>query len=255
MTIMSSSLSVATLAFSEFASKSFVQRACSSPMQPQAVLSFFFGVNYFDNEHQDAMREGTPIVAMSDLWYKPRDEYDELCRSFVPVVRAAGKKELTSDEWNGSVDGLVSQVLLCDQLSRNCFRGTEEAFHYDAVAEALTLKLVDEFKEDDTARSIPGEFFPSYVNFMILPLMHSEEIANHELGCEVIDLALQKFEGMPICNVLDVTRGFLLNHKQVVDQFGRYPHRNAKLGRTCTPEEQAWLADTENLPSWAKSQG
>jgi uncharacterized protein (DUF924 family) len=155
----------------------------------------------------------------------------------------------------------MSQVILCDQLSRNCFRGTEEAFQYDSVGLTFTLRLVEEFfmEEDDKSeieqRTLPGSIYPTYVSFLLNPLMHSEDVANHELGLQLLDVSLKKFEGQPICKELDSGRGYLLGHKDVLDRFGRYPHRNTNLGRTSTPQEQAYLDDKENLPGWAKSQG
>ena len=123
------------LSVSEFASKKFVQKACASPFSPKSVLSFFYGVDYFDDKDSDSFKEplrtGAPMDNMLKLWFEPSDEYDALCReNFAQVVRACGKGELAklSPEWNDSVDGLMSQVLLTDQLSRNCFRGSEEAF-------------------------------------------------------------------------------------------------------------------------------
>jgi uncharacterized protein (DUF924 family) len=253
--VLSSTTCLALLTVTELASKSFVQRACSNPMLPESVLSFFYGVNYFDNKHQEIMREGTPLGTMMSLWYQQNDEYDKLCQSFVPAIRAAGKGDLVSGEWTGSIDGLMSQVILCDQLSRNSFRGTEEAFQYDSVAERLTLQLIEEYKKKPYDRSLPGEFYPPYINFLVLPLMHSEAVANHELGVEVLDTSLQELEGSSASKQLEGTKHFLLDHKKVLDRFGRYPYRNGKLGRETTPEEQAWLDDKDNLPGWAKSQG
>lgn len=250
------------LTFAEFSSKPFIQRACSTPInKPAAVLSFFFGANFLDNEHGPEMQAGTPLKTMLGLWYQQNHDYDALCRnSFSDVVRKSGSGKLAKQpQWNSEVDGVMSQILLCDQLSRNCFRRTDEAFRYDAVAEELTLKLVKEYRSPQSARELPGEFYPPYLCFMILPLMHSEELRNHELGLEMIESCQQVYReernDEDLAAIFGQQKGMLLDHKTVLDRFGRYPHRNGKLGRANTPDEEAWLEDVDNLPGWAKSQG
>lgn len=260
---------VASMSVSELSSKPFIQKALSSPMQVKSVLSFFFGVDYFNNQHEDQMREGTPLEAMGPIWYTQSDDYDKLCQPFVPVIRAVGNGDFlttfTDDKTvlESSVDGLMSQVILCDQLSRNCFRGTDEAFKYDAIGEKLGRQLATEFinQSDEEGKteegvSIDGEFYPPYVALVINALMHSEEMDDHQLAATAVQNALRRFEGRPTAIAkIEYSDGFLLDHTKVIEQFGRYPHRNAKLGRTSTPEEIAWLDDKENLPGWAKSQG
>jgi uncharacterized protein (DUF924 family) len=109
----------------------------------------------------------------------------------------------------------MSQVILRDQLSRNCFRGTEEAFQYDSVGLTLTLRLVEEFFIDDDdgsssgeqqQRTLPGTMYPTYDAFILNPLMHSEDVANCEVGLKVLDWSLKKFEGQPVCKVLEDKR-------------------------------------------------
>ena len=86
--------------------------------------------------------------------------------------------------------------------------------------------------------------------------MHSEDIDDHKLASRTIQNPLRQFEDRPIAVAkMEFTNEFLLDHARVLEQFGRYPYCNTKLGRTSTPEEIAWLEDRDNLPSWAKSQG
>ena len=152
------------------------------------------------------------------------------------------------------------QMLLCDQLARNAFRGTAEACHYDRVALELSLELREQLlgkKSLDstcTATPLPGDLYPPYVVFLVLPLMHSEALPHHELGLELLDWSLENFP-KDLVGTLDEHRAALNDHKDILERFGRYPHRNAKQGRYNTQEESAWLADAENLPGWAKSQG
>lgn len=245
------------LTCTEFATKPFIQRACATPFHPESVLSFFFGANYLDNEHVEPMREGVPLKTLMGLWYQQSDDYDRLCCSFSGVVKAVGKGDFRDDNlWSGSIDGKMSQVILCDQLARNCFRGTDEAFAHGDMAEELTLSLVSEYKaKDEASRTVPGEFYPPYMAFLLTCLMHSEEVKHHELALEIVDDVKVTWDDKELHSVFDQQGGFVLDHKAVLDQFGRYPHRNSKLGRSNTPEEQAWLDDKDNLPGWAKSQG
>jgi uncharacterized protein (DUF924 family) len=207
------------------------------------------------------MQAGESLKTMLGIWYMQNDDYDALCRdSFSDLVRKCGSGELAKQlEWNNAVDGVMSQILLCDQLSRNCFRGTDEAFWYDEMGEELTLKLLKEYQSTESDRKLPGEFYPPYVYFMMLPLIHSEKLENHELGVKTIEscekLHREERNDEALASLFGVQKGHLLEHKSVLDQFGRYPHRNSKLGRTSTPDEKDWLDDVDKLPAWAKSQG
>jgi uncharacterized protein (DUF924 family) len=255
------------LSRSELAAMPFVQRCMASPNSPISVLSFFFGVDYAspDHEYKPVMRDGLPLQVMNDIWYSGGDEYDKMCKAFIPVIRSVagdpeGLQERHPNEckvWNDSVDGLMSQVLLCDQLSRNAFRGTEQAFEHDSTAEKQVRQLVQDFLKDrPSAQSVPGEFFPPYVSFMVTALMHSENIESLRLAGKVLEASIQRFNDKKVAkNSLLYQVDFLEEHRSIVERFGRYPHRNSKLGRENTAEEQAWLNDTENLPAWAKSQG
>jgi Bacterial protein of unknown function (DUF924) len=167
-TTLTSSLTVA-----EFAAKPFIKKACENPSNPPAILSFFYGEDYYDTEsshYVDAMREGRPLRTMSSLWYGGGDEYDNLCRHFIPVIRDLGKQQryqqqhqvvnnenndddeqnvssspsISSDLWNGSVDGVMAQVICFDQLSRNCFRGNDEAYAYEQQSIELVRQIYDD---------------------------------------------------------------------------------------------------------------
>ncbi|KAL3915915.1 MAG: hypothetical protein SGILL_005423 [Bacillariaceae sp.] len=143
------------------------------------------------------------------------------------------------------------------QLSRNAFRGTDEAFQYDHVSEKIVPQLVQDFLGNDADKqSVPGEFYPPYLSFMATALMHAEDIETLNLASKLVDAGVHHYKDQPkIKQTLEFQKGFLKDHREVVERFGRYPHRNAKKGRENTPEEQAWLDDVDNLPGWAKSQG
>lgn len=188
------------------------------------------------------------MTEMSNFWFLGHPKYDELCRNFSPVIRKAGNHQLDSTEWT-SIHGKMATLLLCDQLSRNCFRGTKEAFQYDPVALKLSKELIQlAIQNDEKSKDI----HPVYVNFIVLPMMHSESLECHGKIYEFIDWAEgnQKFKGFSFDNLKFYSR----NHTKVIEKFGRYPHRNDKLGRINTEEEENWLK-SKDIPGWAKSQG
>ena len=206
-------------------------------------------VQGFDVQSQsakDILTEGSYIEPMHPFWFFGNSEYDELCKNFTPLVRDAGNKALQSNDeanWE-STTGKVSQLILCDQLSRHCFRGTDEAFKYDDIGLEIAKDLAEISPADDP------DFYGSYTMFLALAFMHSETLEDHKLGWECLERA------KITCPTFgwDKAKEFLLQHTKVIEQFGRYPHRNTKKGRETTKEEEEWL-NAPDVPGWAKSQG
>ncbi|WP_345061109.1 DUF924 family protein [Acidovorax lacteus] len=148
---------------------------------------------------------------------------DETIRSrFGPTLEAAARCELFA--WRATPEGRLAEILVLDQFSRNVWRDTPRAFAQDALALALAQELVARGQDQrlPTAQRV----------FAYMPYMHSESAAIHQEA-----LALFAQPGME--NNLDFER----RHKAIIDRFGRYPHRNAILGRTSTPEEWAFLSE------------
>jgi uncharacterized protein (DUF924 family) len=148
---------------------------------------------------------------------------------------------------------LPVQVILCDQLSRNCFRGTDEAYAYDETALLLARRLSNSCILSTGEDMLDGHFYPAYSTFCITVMMHSEDIKDHENGILIAEWA-RKEAPQELHFWWDTQIQSLLEHKAVLETFGRYPHRNAKKGRESTPEELEWLANVDDLPGWAKSQ-
>lgn len=236
---------------SEFASRPFIQRAMSSPRSPVSVLSFYFGIDLLSDGSKDSLKTGSFITDMQPFWFVGNQKFDTLCTAFSSVVRDAGKQELvesvsvqsTTIPWD-TIDGKLSQLILCDQLARNCFRGSEEAFAYDHVALQLAKELASAALLNDP------NFYGSYSFFLVLAFMHSEDLEDHKMGKEVLQRAKMTCPSFD----WDQTEGYLLQHTNVIERFGRYPHRNKKMGRISTQEEDEWL-NSPNVPNWAKSQG
>lgn len=221
---------------------------------PREVLSFWFGPgNYWDAAKMSS--PGTALATQNPLWWGMRADFsgklsqdekaavDESCRAYAEVIRACGRGELVGPMWE-SPDGIYAQMLLCDQLSRNSFRGTAEAFAYDAQGAKLARKIFDNRLYED--------FEIGHFTFLLTPGQHSESPDDHEIMVQLIAFMKDKFGvDNPVTKGLE---SHVNDHKVVIDLFGRYPHRNEALGRENTPEEAAWLGDYDNLPGWARSQ-
>jgi uncharacterized protein (DUF924 family) len=245
---MSSKLSVA-----EFAAKPFVQRALKSPLDPMSALSFFFGVDYSDlNDVREQLVQGKCLAQMSHFWYGGGVEYDALCQPFADAVRKAGSKP-SGENWPVTCDTVVARLILCDQLSRNIFRGKQEAFAYEdaslELAESLTEKAL---RDDDTTVLPSGTLYDPYKAFVCTALMHSEKLQHHEDCLAILEHAIESALE-PVKGSFEYQKQFALEHKTVIDKFGRYPHRNVLKNRESTPAELVWLQSAD-VPMWAKSQ-
>lgn len=233
-----------------------IRNSLANPWSPVSVLSLFFAVDFGDDaDVEHGLRKGHRALEMRELWFFGPSCLDELSQPFRDVIRAAGKGVLTERSWNSSVHGKMAQLILCDQLARNAFRGSQEAFLYDdrsvALARELTASLLGDASVADVHLS--GEFFPPYFIFLLTAFMHSECIEDHLQLNKVLDHADAHSPAI-LHDWFKTMRKGGEAHTNVVQNFGRYPHRNAALGRTNTDDENAWLADIENLPGWAKSQ-
>ena len=198
--------------------------------------------------------DGGFLTEMQSYWFLGGTDYDKLCQNFAPVIRQVKEGELVTDEWQ-TIDGKLSQLILCDQLSRNAFRGTQEAFAYDALALDIARDLTSYVFGDQSSDTITSNdedgniMYGSYGIFCVLAFMHSEVMEDHETALKLLDWC----EGQSPGFEWNKTRYYEMDHYNVIKRFGRYPHRNDKLGRESTPEEVTWLASDE-VPFWAKSQ-
>ena len=148
-------------------------------------------------------------------------EFDQLCLSrFGELQLAAAKVELSA--WRTRPRGRLAEVILLDQFSRNLHRGSPLAFANDSLALALAQEAI--------AAGADGALTPPERAFLYMPFMHSESRLIHAE-------AERLFRGLGLKGNYDSA----LQHKAIVDRFGRYPHRNAVLGRESTPEELAFL--------------
>ncbi|HEX4869477.1 MAG TPA: DUF924 family protein [Moraxellaceae bacterium] len=155
-------------------------------------------------------------------WWKKDAAFDaQLRERFGDWHAAATRGELAA--WRDTARGRLAEVLLLDQLSRNLYRDSAQAFAWDGMA----LVLAQEAVRAGLAAALP----PRERAFLYLPWMHSESAQLHEEA-----LRLYSEPG------LEFNLDFERRHKAIIDRFGRYPHRNAVLGRASTAAELAFLA-------------
>ncbi len=191
----------------------------SLPERAQAPIDFWFG------PPGDPDRE-----RHREIWFRSTEEFDAaLRREFLADYEAAAAGELES--WESSPEGALALLLLLDQVPRNIFRGTPRSYATDAAARAVADRAL--------ARGFDERVAPAWRLFFYMPFHHSELIADQRRSVAL-------FAALP----RNPDRGGSLRryghpYVEVIERFGRFPHRNEILGRQSTPEERAFLAECE----------
>lgn len=153
-------------------------------------------------------------------WFQKDEEFDRRFRErFITAHEAAAAGELAG--WQGSAEGMLALLILLDQFPRNAFRGTKRMFATDTLALDLAHRAV--------AAGFDLDVEPELRAFMYLPMEHAESLAEQERAVE-------------LTRPLDAeTYRWAVIHRDIIARFGRFPHRNALLGRTTTADEQRFL--------------
>jgi uncharacterized protein (DUF924 family) len=178
----------------------------------QAVLQFWFG-------------DASPAVSRPE-WFRKNDAFDhEIAQRFGPLIEQALRDELSG--WQGNTETALAQVIVLDQFTRNVFRNTPRAFAGDPLALAAARTMLDRGQDQDLP---PWQRFFAY-----MPLEHAEDLAMQDESVRrFTQLAAQAPDTQEL---LDYAK----RHRDVIARFGRFPHRNAILGRPSTPEEVEFL--------------
>jgi uncharacterized protein (DUF924 family) len=179
-------------------------------IHPGTVLGFWFGV---------------PRGKARPEWFRKDEKFDgEIRRRFGELHAAAARREL--DGWRGQRESMLALVVVLDQFSRNLFRDDPRAFAQDGYARECAREAL---ARGDDAASLPVER-----QFLYLPFEHSEDAADQELAVRLMSQleAYEETRGLT---------GWAVKHKVIIDRFGRFPHRNACLGRASTQEELEFL--------------
>lgn len=155
------------------------------------------------------------------FWFDKDAGFDRRVREELGALHeqaAAGRL----DDWQQEPESALALVLLLDQASRNLYRDDRRAFAHDGKTAALVMHSV--------ARCLDTGLTPAQRYFFYMPLMHSEELAHQALCCALMD-KLGNEEGLYFARL----------HHAVIERFGRFPHRNAVLGRMPTDKEIAYM--------------
>lgn len=191
----------------------------------EQVLEFWFG---------SAGADGAIDPAKRKMWFGHSRKHDaEIRKRYAALHERACRGELDA-EWTQSPRGRLALILILDQFSRHIHRGTSLAFAQDPAAQRLAV--------DGIERGVDRELIPAQRAFFYLPFEHAEDI-------ELQRLCVRCFDGLAH-TVAQARRkdyeGFLdyaRRHCEVIERFGRFPHRNALLGRASTPEEIEFLKE------------
>jgi len=169
----------------------------------EEIVNFWFG-------------ECTP-----DQWFRKDPEFDEVLKNrFSEILEIALEGRL--DSWSNSETGCLALILLLDQFTRNIFRDNHRAFSGDEKALELSFKCIENgYLENGDMKKC---------HFMLLPMMHSEEIS-------VQNSSLPLFKNLNDKNIYN----FALKHREIIKRFGRFPHRNSVLGRKSSVAEKEFL--------------
>ena len=197
----------------------FASGTAPLPARAQALLNFWFGAP--DNPER---------LHHKQIWFRSTPEYDAAVRqNFAADHDAAVAGAFAA--WEDAPLSALARVMLLDQVPRNIFRSTPRAFASDPLALATTIRAM----ERGFDQAVPA----AWRLFFYLPFEHSEVLADQQRGLDLL-LALPAVPGRP--NEGHMTR----LHLEIIERFGRFPHRNAILGRASTAEELAFLIECEH---------
>jgi uncharacterized protein (DUF924 family) len=159
--------------------------------------------------------------AGADKWFAKDVAFDdEIRRRFLPTYEAAAAGKLAA--WGETAQGALALLILLDQFPRNMFRGQARAFATDPLAMAVTAHAI--------IRGFDAQVAPALRAFFYVVFEHSENLADQEHGIALYK-AVSDADGLKWAEL----------HFDIIRRFGRFPHRNAALGRITTLEEQAFL--------------
>jgi uncharacterized protein (DUF924 family) len=191
-----------------------------------ALVSVALGAAADSYREAEAPAEAREVVAFWEgagpaLWFAKDDEFDRRFRGrFLPLHDAAARGDL--DGWNETPAGALALLILLDQFPRNAFRGTPRMYATDAAARRLAVAAIAAGHDRFVALDLQKFFY--------LPFGHSEDLADQERAVELC----ARLGGRDSSQAQ--------HHRDIVRRFGRFPHRNAILGRASTKEEAEYLA-------------
>lgn len=187
------------------------------------ILEFWFG---------ELDSDGLPDRGHRQRWFQGNRTFDqEIRRRFLSMVLFASEGGL--EHWRTDPGGALAEILLLDQFSRNIYRGSAMAFEQDAQARRLCRQAMNRGQD----MSLP----PIMRAFMYMPLEHSERLQDQELSVECFEQLAASSSG-PLGEILESFAASAREHRDIIQSFGRFPHRNRILGRKPKVGEEEYLA-------------
>jgi uncharacterized protein (DUF924 family) len=194
--------------------------AAALPERAQALIDFWFGPSD-DPEHENHRQ----------IWFKSTPEYDARLRDlFLADYERAAAGAL--DAWEAAPESALALLLLLDQIPRNIFRASPRAYATDAAARGVADRAL--------ARGFDRHFPKPWRKFFYLPFHHSEDLADQRRSIELFE-SVREDRDPDDREEQGGLRRYGLAYVEVIARFGRFPHRNAILGRASTPEEVAFM--------------
>ena len=191
------------------------------------VLEYWLGAEFPDN---------ASALTRQQLWFTKSETTDEEIRKlFGGLLQEALMGKLDGEALEQPL-GMLAVLIVLDQFTRNAYRGTAKSFAGDERALALALKAID--LGWDTDESIPTVARI----FMYLPLEHSEDRLMQEHSVVAFEQLHQEAATPELREFFATTLDYAIRHREVIAQFGRFPHRNAMLGRESTASERDYLS-------------
>lgn len=182
-----------------------------------AILNFWFG---------NPALSGSEYGQQRQVWFKKDPAFDETIRThFLGDYEQAAAGEL--DTWQTQPRSCLALIVLLDQFPRNLFRGSPRSFATDAKALATARHAVQQ--------GFDQKLLAVERIFIYLPFEHSETLADQDKSVSLVKALVEQTPDLD--SILD----YAIRHREVIEQFGRFPHRNAVLGRETTAEEAAFL--------------
>jgi uncharacterized protein (DUF924 family) len=191
------------------------------PQRAQALIDFWFG------PPGDPERE-----RHRPIWFRSTPEHDDRLRElFLADHERAASGAL--DAWEAAPESALALVLLLDQIPRNVFRGTRRVYATDPAARAVADRAL--------AHGFNSAVPPVWRKFFYMPLHHSESLADQRRATALV-------EALPNARERAGLRRYGVRYIEVIQRFGRFPHRNAVLGRVSTADETAFMEEAASSP-------
>lgn len=192
-------------------------------IEPHDILAYWFGPLDAADYPKDK----------SGMWWKKDPEVDaDIATRFADVLTISAEGGL--EHWRDSKEGRLAHIILVDQMSRNMHRGSPLMFSQDDLGQELAL-----------LSAISGERFDGYHErmFQYMPLMHAENVALQRLCAHLFAVEMSTAQSETLKKAASGNHEFAVRHQEIIERFGRFPHRNEILSRQSTAEEIEFLKE------------